>query len=121
VPHNDAIVIENGQAVIKAQPGRRGFPVSGISQEQVSLPMIINPAGMEQKTSSLRKQENPQNLVQGVTQRVGVLRRVSGHVKITRFQASGKDEKPARMSFGVKAGVLKHDFASTVEKSPGLS
>jgi len=60
--------------VIKPEPGTRGFAVSGVSQEQISLSMIVNAAGMEKQPSSLRKQKDPQNLVQRVTERVDVLR-----------------------------------------------
>jgi len=45
---------------------------------------------MEKQPSSLRKQKDPQNLVQKVTERVDVLRGVPGDVKVTRFQIRGE-------------------------------
>jgi len=57
--HNDAIVVENGYAVIKPELGRRGFSISGIPQKKISFSIVINTAGMEKQPSSSGKQENP--------------------------------------------------------------
>jgi len=76
---------------------------------------------MEKQPSALRKQENPQNLIQGLTQRIDILRRVSGHVKVTRLEVMSKEKRSSGRSSGAEAGVLQHESVPTVEKRPGLS
>jgi hypothetical protein len=107
--------------VIKPELGHRGFSISGILQKKISFSIIINAAGMEKQPSSLRKQKNPQNLVQRVTERVDVPRGVPGDVKVTRFQIRGEKEKPTGTDFGMKAGILQDVSARAFEESPGLS